>query len=194
VVALAVFAVFLIATLCIHVIGYMLRPRPRTVGSKILLYLGLLIVVCIGWQHYNTKQDAIKLQVSLDERLPRTIKDEQRQLIVGLLKPSQIYKGPVFMNYPLDAEAWAFSNQIKDVLKDAGFDPADLAFGDRALALSKPGQFIWLKDNDNQPRHAGPIYEAFKRAGIIFTGEEHKEAGSGIPDAAAVVIVISSHP
>jgi hypothetical protein len=63
VIPLVVFAVFLTATLCIHVIGYGLRSK--SVWSKILLYLGFIIVVCMGWQFYNTQQNVTELRTAL---------------------------------------------------------------------------------------------------------------------------------
>ena len=91
----------------------------------------------------------------------------------------------------MDGEAWQFSEKISNALKDAGFDPKRVEFGQQLFGLSVPGAFIWIKDAKNQPKHAGPIFEAFKRIGIILKGEEKPDS---LPDLETVEIVVGSHP
>jgi hypothetical protein len=50
---------------------------------------------------------------------------------------------------------------------------------------------LWVRDAKNQPKHAGPILEAFKRADIVLTPQEGKEA---VHDKETVVIAVGSHP
>jgi hypothetical protein len=137
---------------------------------------------------------AAKLELALERegaaRMPRTISTEQRALIVELLSSDEIEKGHVLINPAMDGEAWQFGAQILSALKEAGFPVSEMPFGERALAFSIPGAFLQIKDSKNQPRHAGPILEVFKRAGISFTAEEETE----IADINTVVIAISSHP
>ena len=142
----------------------------------------------------RANERAAKLELALERegaaRMPRTISPEQRTLIVTLLSSDEIEKGPVLINPAMDGEAWQFGAQILGALKEAGFPVSEKPFGERALAFSIPGAFLQIKDSKNQPRHAGPILEAFKRAGISFTAEEEAE----IADINTVVIAISSHP
>jgi hypothetical protein len=127
------------------------------------------------------------------ERLPRHVTPEQKQVLVELLSPARIVKGPVLINAAFDGEAWQFGNEISDALKAAGFSPSDVPFGQRAIAFSKPGTFIWIKDMKHQPKHGGPIAVAFDRVGIKLVGEEHP-ANDDVPDGNTVVIAISTHP
>jgi hypothetical protein len=142
----------------------------------------------------KANERAAELELALEReiaaRMPRTISPEQRALIVELLSPDRIEKGQVLINPAMDGEAWQFGAQILSVLKEAGFPASEIPFGERALAFSIPGAFIQIKDLKSQPGHAGPILEAFKRAGILLTAEEKTE----IPDINTVVIAISSHP
>jgi hypothetical protein len=120
-------------------------------------------------------------------RMARRVTPKQSQEIVHLLTPAP--KGPVKLNVVFDGEALQFAEEIRGTLKAAGFDPQDVPFPERAMAFTRPGVFIWVHDIKNQPKHAGAIYTAFKRQGIVFTGGELPE----IP-ADEVRIGISSHP
>lgn len=139
----------------------------------------------------SLEKESAALRADLTKRLPRTISEEQKTLIVNLLRPDAIHKGTVLMNPVMDGEAWAFSEAISSVLKEAGFDPKEVDFGRRSIAMNRPGAFLWVKDGKNQPRHGGPIWTAFQRAGISFTGEEQP---NDVPDNDTVVLAISSHP
>jgi hypothetical protein len=139
-------------------------------------------------------KQTLQLQLDLEKeraaRVPRTISPEQKAMIVQLLSPDRITKGSVLINSAMDGEAWQFGAQILGALKEAGFSVSEVPFGDRAIAFSIPGAFIQIKDLKHQPKHAGPIFEGFKRVGILLTAEEKAE----IPDNDTVVIAISSHP
>ena len=127
------------------------------------------------------------------ERLPRRISAEQRKVLVELLSSNKIAKGPVLINSAIDGEAWQFGDDISSVLKEAGFAPSEVPFGQRAIAFSKPGTFIWIKDRKNPPKHGGPIAVAFSRVGIKLVGEEHP-SNDDVPDIDTVVIAVSAHP
>jgi hypothetical protein len=115
------------------------------------------------------------LRLDLDrepaERVPRTISASQHDLIVELLKPDRIFKGKILITTAMDGESLRFSEQTKRTLKDAGFDPQDVSFEERAVTYNMPGLFFWIKGKNKQPKRAGPIYVAFERAGIPITAE-----------------------
>ena len=69
---------------------------------------------------------------------------QQHALIVELLKPDRIVKGPILINSVMtDGEAIQFGQQLLTVLKDAGFSPTDVPFGERLMGLSPgPGSRI----------------------------------------------------
>ena len=143
----------------------------------------------------TARERANQLALDLDReraaRLPRGISAEQRKILVDLLLPELITKGKVIINPAMDGEAWQFGDAIVSVLKEAGFSAEIPPLGARVLAFNKLGAFIWIKDAKKQPKHAGPIFEAFKRVGIFFTGEEHS-ADAEVPDLDTVVIAIST--
>jgi len=72
---LLVFGVLLLATLGIHFGGYLLRPK--TVGSKALLVLGLVVVFCMAGQFYYVQQNAARARprTITDVSAPRSLKD-----------------------------------------------------------------------------------------------------------------------
>jgi hypothetical protein len=120
----------------------------------------------------------------------RHITKEQREQLIALLKP--VEKAPVFFN-PLmtSGEAIQFSDEIKDVLAAAGFEVADVLFGDESLlSLNRTGAFLWFRDRNNPPKHAKFIYEAFRRVGIPLFGDPQPD----FPDPARLVIVVATHP
>ena len=141
-VLLIVFAVLLTATLCIHVIGWGLRPK--TVWSNILLCLGFVIVLCMGWQFYNAQQNvtqlrttlstneaetatvkavAAKAQLELEKfKAPRSLTDEQILRLKDKLRP---FAGQNFgmITYWNVKEPTDFTKQIgDDVLIAAGWN------------------------------------------------------------------------
>jgi hypothetical protein len=145
----------------------------------------------IGFLYWGTRVRDRELESQIAGRMAPTVTKEQHDLIVALLSPDKIAKGPVLINSLMDGEAWQFGEKILRTLKDAGFDPKRVEFGQQLFGLSVPGAFIWIKEAKNQPKHAGPIFEAFKRAGIILKGEEKPDA---LPDLETVEIVVGSHP
>ncbi len=157
-------------------------------GSIIGAVITAIAVVFLMWGTHIRDRD---LEMQLEARGPRTVKPEQHAKIVELLSPDRIVKGPVLINSLLDGEATQFGEAISRALKDAGFKPANVDFGDRLMGLSVPGAFLWIRDLKNQPKHGGPILEAFKRAGIIFIPEERPDA---VRDTETVVIAIGNHP
>lgn len=141
----------------------------------------------------RANQLALDLDRERAARLPRTINQEQRTKLVELLSPDFITKGKVIVNPAMDGEAWQFGDAIVGALNEAGFAAEIPTLRIRVLSYNKPGAFIWIKDIKNQPKHAGPICEAFKQVGIFLIGEEHA-ADAQVPDYETVVIAVSSHP
>jgi hypothetical protein len=131
------------------------------------------------------------LQRKLAAREPRTINREQHDMLVSLLTPIPIHKDPVLFN-PLmsDGEAQAFSEQIKQVLKDSGFPVDDVPFGEKLLGVNRLGVVLWFKDLETPPKRARFIYEAFKRVGIEMKADPQAE----FSDADKLVIVVGTHP
>jgi hypothetical protein len=131
------------------------------------------------------------LQREIQAQAAPTITPEQHTELVRLLTPIPIKKTLVLFN-PLatDGRALAFSEQIKSVLRDAGFPVADVPFGDRLLSFSRLGVFIQIKEGNEQPAQARYIYEAFKRVGIDMKGL----AEPGFDDPDKVVIVVGAQP
>jgi hypothetical protein len=143
--SLVVFGFLLVANPCDSRAG--IPPAAESRGSLFLLILGAVVIVCMAVQFYNVQQDAAESRLALAERPPRTITNAQKKLIVELLKNPVVQKGPVLIDAALEGEAWAFGDKIRDVLKEAGFTVEDVP-----LAISQPGQFIWVKDKKDPPK------------------------------------------
>jgi hypothetical protein len=171
--------------------NYLLRPKPRPTAATVLLILGFILAGGVVTQFAVTKVRELDVYQQLAAAKARKVTDEQHTKIVELLSPNQIFKGPVLINTLLDGEASQFGKSISNALKDAGFSPAPVPFGARLLGLSVPGAFIWIRDFKNQPRHAGPIFEAFRRVEIALAAEERPDA---VQDTETVIIVVGSHP
>jgi hypothetical protein len=157
-------------------------------GSLAGAVVTAVAVVFLMWGTHIRDRD---FEAQLASRMPRTISLQQHDLIVELLSPERIVKGPVLVNTLMDGESWQFGDRISATLKDAGFDPKRVDFGQQLVGLSLPGAFLWIKDMKKQPKHGGPIFEAFKRAGIILVGEEKPDV---VQDTDTVEIVVGSHP
>jgi hypothetical protein len=126
----------------------------------------------------------------LTSPLPRHITTEQRQELIVRLKP--VEKAPVFFNPILaSSEAKQFSDEIKDVMRAAGFEVFDVDPGDRIVdSMNKIGTFLWFKDRKNPPQHANVIYETFHRVGITLLGDLQPQ----FSDPARLVIVVGIQP
>ena len=157
-------------------------------GSIAGAVITAVAVVFLMWGTHVRDRD---FEAQLASRMARNISPQQHDLIVQLLSPDRIMKGPVLINTLMDGESWQFGDAILATLKDAGFDPKRVDFGEQLLGLSSPGAFIWIKDMKKQPKHGGPIFEAFKRAGIVLVGEEKPDV---VHDDNTVEIVVGTHP
>jgi len=135
------------------------------------------------------KQTA-QLRLDLEARKNRSLTDAQKSAIIERLKPLPD-KGKIIFN-PLmtDGEAIQFSDQIKAVLKAAGYDVEDATFGERMLGLNRVGSFLWIKDAKNPPQRAKDISTAFRLVGITIWGDVHPE----FTDPDEVMLVVSTHP
>jgi hypothetical protein len=149
-----------------------------------------LVALISGGALYFRNVVTAEKDIQLEHLRARTITSNQHAQIVELLKPDRIFKGRVLINPAVEGEAWQFGEDIKSVLKDAGFEVEDVPIGARILAANKAGLFIWIKDKDSQPKHGGPIVKAFAQAGFEMVGQ----VDESVPDTSTVVIVISSHP
>ena len=120
-------------------------------------------------------------------RLPRTIKVEQRAILLETLKI--VPKGRVFVTEKLfDEEAQQYKEQMLAVLKDAGFD-AEEKRGPMSFGI--PGQWILVNDFQHPPPHAVPLQAAFTKAGVDLDGQEQKEQ---VLDLDSVLIAVGSEP
>jgi hypothetical protein len=171
--------------------NYLLRPKPRPTAAMVLLILGFILAVGVVAQFVVTKVRELDVSQQLAAAKARKVKDEQREKIVALLSPDRIFKGPVLINTLMDGESSQFGESISNTLKEAGFNPAPVPFGARLIGLSVPGAFIWIRDFKNQPKHAGPIFDAFRRVEIALAPEERPDA---VQDTETVMIVVGSHP
>lgn len=184
-------AVIVLCQIALAVGNYFLRPKPRPTAAVVMLILGFVLAAAVSAQFVVAKVRENEITNQLAAAKARTITPEQRARIVELLSPDRIVKGPILINTLMDGELSQFGESISSVLKEAGFNPTEVSFGQRLIGLSVPGAFIWIKNSKNQPKHAGPIFEAFKRAGIRLNPEEKPDA---VYDTDTVEIAVGSHP
>ena len=128
-------------------------------GSIIGAIISAIAICFLVWGTVVRDRD---IETQLEFAKARTIKPQQHDLIVQLLSPDRIMKGPVIVNALLEGEAFQYREAIERTCKDAGFSPSELQLADRFMGLSRPGVFIWVRDIKHAPKHAGPIQEAFK--------------------------------
>jgi hypothetical protein len=130
-----------------------------------------------------------ELRLELEERKNRKITDGQRAAVIERLKP--LPKGKIIFN-PLmgDGEAFQFSDQIQEVLKEAGYPVEEVPLKDRLMMLNRTGVFLWMKDAQNPPERAKNIATAFRLVGVTMWGESNLD----FTDPDQIMIVVSTHP
>jgi len=168
---------------------YVIPPRWEALHGAAVFGFAALAVA--GYAIERVGDDAITANeiAAIESRMNRVITPEKHAQIVGLLKDAP--KGNILVDSAsMDAEASQFGDEIVSVLKDAGFNATVPSFGDRAMSFTRTGAWFAVKDAQNPPPQAAPIWKAFKQAGFTFTG--HQDAT--VPDAQTLVIDVSSHP
>jgi hypothetical protein len=175
------------AAVVVPLVAGLVMARNRF--PKFAIAVPFLLAAISGGALYFRNVVTAEKDAQLENLKARTISAKQRAQIVELLMPDRIIKGRVLINPAMEGEAWQFGEDIKNTLKEAGFEVDDVPFGARILALNKAGLYMWIKDKNSQPKHGGPIVKAFAAAGIDMVGE----VDDSVPDASTVVIVISSH-
>jgi hypothetical protein len=120
----------------------------------------------------------------------RHVTAEQKKELLAILSPI-IKTAPVFFSPVITSgEAIQFSDEIKQVLGEAGFDVRDVDFGEKLFSLNRTGAFFWFKDKDHPPSHAKALFNAFHRVGIDFFGDPQPD----FSDAERLMVVIGTHP
>lgn len=110
--------------------------------------------------------EALRATAALQARqAPRSLTEAQRTDLLGLLVASPKGKVIIQSNWT-DPEARHFAEQIKSLLRDAGFELVPVTL--QVLALLEHGQFIFLKDKTAPPPHALHIQQALMKAGFTF--------------------------
>jgi len=105
--------------------------------------------------------------------VPRTLSDEQRQAMVGVLRGEGGQARKVWFQVELGkAEPVAFQKALEQVFRDAGWDVDSKG---AAGMTFKPGVYMLVGDEE-WPADATTAYQAFQMAGIDV------KAGSGYRD------------
>ena len=145
-------------------VGVLLIPDKNL--SHKLLVLGFAAIVLIGYLigHIGDDEIAGRANAELDRiKSPRVITDSQYAAFVECLKPGP--KGPVYVRRGmLDTDGPPLAKRIEAALKEAGFTPpSEPVPGGDALAWSKAGIFLIVRDLKNSP-HGAQIQRCFKSA------------------------------
>jgi hypothetical protein len=120
----------------------------------------------------RTRQaEAERMLLEIQERFaPRTLIREQRDAFVKRLSDAPKGKVEVWVTMG-DPEAYAFSSQLWNALKDVGFDVGSQLTPFTEFGPPPVGVTIQIRDKDNVPPSAEPIQRALEDAGIKAGGE-----------------------
>jgi hypothetical protein len=141
----------------------------------------------------QTAELKLALEREIAARQPRTIKSEQREQILSILRSDSAPKGDVIVLWKLfDEEAEQFGKQVLSLLKDAGFN-AKAENG--PMSFSVRGAWIVVRDLtkfDHIRTAIGTVQSAFRRVlDIELAGQQRKDS---FPDLGEIVIAIGPKP
>jgi hypothetical protein len=171
---------------------------PDTVSllSSLARWAGALIAVVIlvlghRLATLQKRQNKIKddtVEELTKARQPGIITPEQRTKFVAFLSKSP--KGKVrIAHMASNQEAFSFAIQIRDALKEAGFDVPDLMDSFQQFGPPLIGIELKVKSEIEQPPFAGALQKAFETIDINAAGA----ASSGF-DADTVLIEVGAKP
>ena len=132
----------------------------------------------------NEKALRARLAAAEERQKGRRLTDEQRAKLIEVSK--RYSRGPIQLHAPLnDAEAMRFAMDLRDALKEAGWDAREII---TSINWFDKGLAVWVNPDKPAP-HAGALQEALGKIGLEVEGV----GNIGMPED-RVILFVGSKP